>query len=71
MLAGGTGCHPVGVPGMRSPRGAACLTRSDAYARGGRRKPAREVDWAKAKALRGVDRWAGFGWWARSEAAAR
>ena len=33
VLAGATGRHPAGVTGMRSPRGAACLTRSDAYAR--------------------------------------
>ena len=71
LLAGATGRHPAGVADMRSPRGAACLTWSDAYARGGRRKPAREVGWAKAKAWCGVDRWAGFGWRARSEAAAR
>ena len=71
LLAGATGCHSAGVAGMRSPRGAACLTRSDTYARGGRRKPVREVCWAEAKARRGVDRWAGFDWRARSEAAAR
>ena len=50
LLAGATGRHPAGVAGMRSPCDAACLMRSDAYARGGRRKPAREVGWAEAKA---------------------
>ena len=35
LLAGATGRHPAGVAGMRSPRGAACLTRSDASARAG------------------------------------
>ena len=51
LLAGATGRHPAGVAGMRSPRGVACLTRSDAYARvGGRRKTARELGWAEAKA---------------------
>ena len=38
MLAGATGCHPAGVAGMRSPRGAACLTRSDASARAGEKE---------------------------------
>ena len=39
LLAGATGRHPTDVAGMRSPRGAACLTRSDAYARvGGERR---------------------------------
>ena len=37
VLAGATGRHPAGVAGMRSPRGAACLTRSGA-ARGRRRQ---------------------------------
>jgi len=35
LLAGATGRHPASVASMRSPRGAACLTRSDASARGG------------------------------------
>ena len=39
VLAGATGRHPAGVAGMRSPRGAACLTRSGA-ARGWRRQRA-------------------------------
>ena len=38
MLPGATGCHPAGVAGMRSPRGAACLTRSDASAQAGEKE---------------------------------
>ena len=38
LLAGATGRHPAGVASMRSPRGAACLTRSDAYARAGEKE---------------------------------
>ena len=49
-LAGATRRHPAGVAGMRSPRGVACLTWSDASAPRGRRKTAREVGWAEAKA---------------------
>jgi len=48
VLAGATGRHPAGVTGMRSPRGAAYLTRSGA-ARGRRRQ--RAVDWATASQL--------------------
>ena len=38
LLAGATGRHPAGVAGMRSPRGAACLTRSDAYTHVGKKE---------------------------------
>ena len=72
LLAGATGRHPAGVADMRSPRGAACLTRSDAYARAGGEGRQR-VRWAGPRRRRGCreDCWAGVGWWARSEAAAR
>ena len=35
---GTTGRHPAGVAGMRSPRGVACLTRSDASAHAGEKQ---------------------------------
>ena len=47
VLAGATRRHPAGVTGMRSPRGAACLTRSGA-ARGW--TGPRRASWAEAKA---------------------
>ena len=68
VLAGATGRHPAGIAGMRSPRGAACLTRSGA-ARG--RTGPRRSSWAEAKAGMRGGCWAGFGRRARSEAAAR
>jgi len=59
VLAGATGRHPAGVTGMRSPRGAACLTRSGA-ARGwtGPRRggPAREEREARSCRGRGPGR---------------
>ena len=61
LLAGATGRHPAGVAGMRSPRGAACLTRSDASARAEEKKTARGVGWAEAKARAPGDRWASIG----------
>ena len=53
LLAGATGRHPAGVAGMRSPRGAACLTRSDASTRAweGRRRQRAGVGWAVASEL--------------------
>jgi len=75
MLAGATGRHPAGVTGMRSPRGAACLTRSGA-ARGRRRQRAGglgrgEVGRRRRSARRaagGDAGQAGFGRRARNEA---
>ena len=62
MLVGAMGCHPAGVAGMRSPRGAACVTRLDASARaGGEGRQRAGVGWAEAKARAREDRWAGFG----------
>ena len=61
LLVGAMGRHPAGVAGMRSPRGAACLTRSDASARAEEKKTARGVGWAEAKARAREDRWVGFG----------
>ena len=60
VLAGATGRHPAGVTGMRSPRGAACLTRSGA-ARGRRRQRADglgRLSAAGPSAGRGSGRWA-------------
>jgi hypothetical protein len=74
---GGHGRHPAGVAGMRSPRGAACLTRTDASARGGRRRRA-GVAWAAEARLgrgrgagTGEEDWAGFGQRTEREAASR
>ncbi|XP_066374042.1 uncharacterized protein [Miscanthus floridulus] len=69
VLAGATGRHPAGVTGMRSPRGAAYLTRSGA-ARGRRRQRARWTGPRTSQLGRGEGgaraareaRWAGFGW---------
>ena len=79
----GRGCHTACVAGAWRPHGEHRLTRSGA-ARGNRRGAAQASQRAgqrggrpgeragpKRRCGRGVDCWAGFGWRARSEAAAR
>ena len=58
LLAGATERHPAGVVGMRSPRGAACLTRSDTYARVGEKEASARA-WAGPRRRRGRVRIAG------------
>jgi hypothetical protein len=74
---GGHGCHQAGVAGMRLPRGAACLTRSDASVCVQEEDDAGTWAWATEAELgrgRGMgarrEGWAGFGQRAEKEAAA-
>ena len=64
VLAGATGRHPAGVTGMRSPRGAACLTRSGAARERGRQR----ADGLGRLSAAGPSAGRGSGRWARRQA---